>query len=507
MDLDISKTRSNTATTWVVAKFGGTSVARPDRWQSIRGLVQRHQAEGHRSLVVCSALSGITNRLEKLLEAARAGEDLSEPLDAIWQQHVKLAVELGVDAEAAVGPTMASLRGRATALARRAQVDPRSHAGVMAHGELMSTRLGAAWLRAQGVDVAFADAREMLHAPEPAEGTAETQRYLSATCDFAADPALIARLQDSAQVVITQGFIARDDAGDTVLLGRGGSDTSAAYLASKVQAARLEIWTDVPGMFSANPGAVPAARLVPELGYQEAQTLAGLGAKVLHPRCLRALHEQHIPLHLGSTEHPEQGGTRINGVTPSGGIRAIVSRKGLYLLSMRRPPEWQPVGFMAEVAACFHRHGISMDLVSSSPSEIRATIDAGAFPDVRERLEALVSDLRAVCEPELTGDVASVSLVGHRPLNDAHRYATATRLMQHHDLRLVAHAADEAHLSYVVDAAVVDELVSELHAALFEQQPTEGSEHGPSFEELAAVAANARSMAAPRIAQRSPARA
>ena len=99
-------------------------------------------------------------------------------------------------------------------------------------------------------------------------------------------PALSARLAALAPVVITQGFIASDAAGDTVLLGRGGSDTSGAYFAAKLAARRLEIWTDVPGMFSANPRSTPSSRLLRELHYDEAQEIASSGAKVLHPRCI-----------------------------------------------------------------------------------------------------------------------------------------------------------------------------------------------------------------------------
>src|SRR5690606_3375787 len=105
-----------------------------------------------------------------------------------------------------------------------------------------------------------------------------------------------------------QGFIARDRRGDTVLLGRGGSDTSAAYFAAKLRAARCETYTDVPGMFTANPREVPTARLLRRLDYDEAQEIASMGAKVLHPRCIAPCKHAGIPLSIHTTERPELEG-------------------------------------------------------------------------------------------------------------------------------------------------------------------------------------------------------
>src|SRR5581483_11375573 len=114
-------------------------------------------------------------------------------------------------------------------------------------------------------------------------------------------------------VVLTQGFIAADAGGDTVLLGRGGSDTSAAYFAAKLAARALEIWTDVPGMFSANPRSTPHARLLRALHYDEAQEIASSGAKILHPRSILPAKSQQIPIAVFATQWPQLPGTRISG--------------------------------------------------------------------------------------------------------------------------------------------------------------------------------------------------
>ena len=195
------------------------------------------------------------------------------------------------------------------------ELSDRTRARVMANGELMATEIGARFLKSQGVDVTWMDARDMLSAED--RGASAKASVLSATCSFAPDAALEKRLDASTPVVITQGFIARDSEGNTCLLGRGGSDTSAAYLGAKIRAKAIEIWTDVPGMFSANPRATPTARLIRALHYDEAQEIATSGAKVLHPRCLLPARQYQIPLYVYATQTPDLEGTLITGESAS----------------------------------------------------------------------------------------------------------------------------------------------------------------------------------------------
>src|SRR5690606_20663387 len=192
-----------------------------------------------------------------------------------------------------------------------------------------------------------------------------------------------------ADVIVTQGFIAGTGDGGTALLGRGGSDASGAYLAAGFAAEALEIWTDVPGVFTADPRRLPDARLIRRLSYGEAEAAGALGGKVLHPRTIEPAREAGVPIRIGWTARPDVDGTRIARTRPPRGAKAIVSRRDLALVSMWRPSSWQPVGFMAEVAARFHQLGLSMDLVASSSSEIRATIDLAAFPSAAAELDRL----------------------------------------------------------------------------------------------------------------------
>ena len=215
------------------------------------------------------------------------------------------------------------------------EVSDRTRARVLASGELMATELGARFLNAQGIEASWWDARTGLKA-QPRAAASARANFLSATCEFAPDPALQRQLASCSGVVVTQGFIASDGAGDTVLLGRGGSDTSAAYLAAKLAAQQLEIWTDVPGMFSANPHHTPQARLLRSLHYDEAQEIASSGAKVLHPRCILPAKSQQIPIVVYATQCPQIEGTHISADGGDGAaqVKAVCMKKGITLVAL-----------------------------------------------------------------------------------------------------------------------------------------------------------------------------
>ena len=353
---------------WVVMKFGGTSVSSVENWETIEQLVQARLDAGLKPVIVHSALSGISNALEETLTSALNG-DPSEQLERIRRQHFDLAEGLGLDGSALLEDRLHELEQLVAGVRLVKEVSVRVRVRIMALGELLSTSLGAAFLAKKGLPVVWMDARDLLTS-RSRPGRNPATSYLSATCDFAPDPELRDKL-DGQGVVLTQGFIARNTSGETVLLGRGGSDTSAAYFAAKLQTRRLEVWTDVPGMFSADPHVVPSARLLVALHYDEAQELASAGSSVLHPRCISPARDHGIPIFIRSTSSPEIAGTVISSVTDEiePQVKGICIRNGITLVSMTTVGMWHEVGFLAKAFNAFAPRRKPM---SPSPS-IRAT--------------------------------------------------------------------------------------------------------------------------------------
>jgi len=474
---------SRTPSAWIVLKFGGTSVSSLANWRNILQIARRRLQGGARVLIVHSAVTGITDRLEKLLNAALA-QTHAEDLRAIEERHRHLAGELGVELGGGVERYLAELRQIAAGIALVGEVSDRTRARVMSAGELMATDLGARYLRAQGLGVDWADARTMLKSEERRGANAKSS-VLSATCSFGPDGALEGRLDSMASVVITQGFIASDDDGNTVLLGRGGSDTSAAYFAAKLRAQRLEIWTDVPGMFSANPRSTPTARLLRALHYDEAQEIATSGAKVLHPRCILPARQYRIPLHVYATQAPELEGTVLSAEGGADGaqVKAVCTKKGITLVALESPGMWHQVGFLADAFQIFKEHGMSVDLVSTSETSVTVSLDPAANSLDETLLNALVTDLSRLCRVEVIGPCASVSLVGRNIRAILHQLGDAFEFFEEQKIYLVSQAANDLNFTFVVDESQGDRLVEQLHELLI--RPVPGDRVlGPTWEQL-----------------------
>ena len=472
---------------WIVIKLGGTSVSSRRNWDNALTEVRQHASAGKRVLLVQSALSGITNALEALLTALDA-DGLQARLDDVAARHRSFAAELGVPCDAALAPYLERLQRLAAGALLTGEVTPRLKAEVMACGELMASAIANLYIRQSGIPADWLDAREVLvSAAQPNQSL--SGRYLSAVCPHDPDAALQARLVGLAPVVHTQGFIAREPQGDTVVLGRGGSDTSAAYMAAKLEAEHLEIWTDVPGLFSADPREVPAARLLQHLGYDEAQEIASSGGKVLHPRCIEPVRRLRIPLHIRHTPDPSLPRTLIDDNRSSGAqVKAVSLRRGVVLVSMETAGMWQQVGFLADAFACFKQHGLSVDLVSTSETCVTASLDPLANAAPAGVLDALLKDLSTLCRPRLITGCASVSLVGREIRANLHRLAPVMELFEERRVHLTSQAANDLNLTFVVDEADAVRLVRELHALLIPSGETDGL-FGPAWQALQAPAA------------------
>jgi len=470
------------SSTWIVLKFGGTSVSSQPNWSNIAHIVRARRAEGARVLIVHSAITGITDRLERLLDAA-VGQAHEEELRAVEERHRRLAADLGIELPPQVVRQLAELREIAAGVALVREVSERTRARVMSAGELMATHLGARYLAAAGLELAWADARGMLRAERtPGGGKAS---LLSAVCNFAPDAALEARLEALPPVVITQGFIASDEEGNTVLLGRGGSDTSAAYLAAKLRARKLEIWTDVPGMFSADPRFTPTARLLRALHYDEAQEIATSGAKVLHPRCILPARQYRIPLHVYATQAPDLAGTVLHAEGDEGGaqVKAVCTKKGITLISLESPGMWHQVGFLADAFAVFKSHGMSVDLVSTSETNVTVSLDPAANTLDNARVAELVADLSRLCRVQVIGPCASVSLVGRNIRAILHQLGGAFEFFEEQKIHLVSQAANDLNFTFVVDENQGNRLVEQLHELLIRPGPDDRV-LGPTWQQL-----------------------
>ncbi|AER55824.1 bifunctional aspartate kinase/diaminopimelate decarboxylase protein [Pseudoxanthomonas spadix BD-a59] len=471
---------------WIVLKFGGTSVSRRHRWDTIGKLAKKRAEDNHaRVLIVVSALSGVTNELTAIADGAA---DAASRVAALELRHREFLAELELDAEAVLGQRLAVLRSlvadpRATARTLDWQAE------VLAQGELLSSTIGAAYLSAGGLDIGWCDARQWLEAMTIPNQSAWAQR-LSVSCDPRGSEDWRARFcAQSNRMLITQGFIARHGDGGTAILGRGGSDTSAAYFGALLKAQRVEIWTDVPGMFSANPREVPDARLLTRLDYFEAQEIATTGAKVLHPRSIKPCRDAGVPMAILDTERPELPGTSIDGnALTVPGVKAISRRNGIVLVSMEGIGMWQQVGFLADVFARFKKHGLSVDLIGSSETNVTVSLDPSENLVSTDVLAALSSDLAEICRVKVIAPCAAITLVGRGMRSLLHKLSDVWATFGKERVHLISQSSNDLNLTFVIDEADADGLLPILHAELIDSGAmpvAETSVFGPRWRQIA----------------------
>ena len=475
------------AAPWIVLKFGGTSVSTRARWDKIAAIARNWRGRGKHVLIVVSALSGITDQLKAMGDAQVDAGKRAAIRDEIRARHEAMFAELELTDPA---PLQYWLE-RLDALSANVRADSGGlpwQAEVLALGEQLSSTLGVAYLNRLGMPALWLDAREHLTAAVLPNQNA-WGRYLSAAVMTAPNQALVEALDRRGALFVTQGFTARNSAGETVVLGRGGSDTSAGYFGALLKAEKVEIWTDVAGMFSADPRRVPNARLLARLDYEEAQEIATTGAKVLHPRCLNPVREARVPLAIKDTNFPGLAGTEIGVVAPdmAPSVKAISSRGGITLIAMESIGMWQQVGFLADVFEHFKRHGLSVDLVGTAETNVTVSLDPTENLVNSDVLSALCADLAKVCRVKVIAPCAAITLVGRGMRSMLHRLSGVLAEFGPQRVHLISQSSNNLNLTFVVDEAIAADLVPVLHDMLIRAEAMRVEDRavfGPSWREL-----------------------
>ncbi len=452
---------------WLVLKFGGTSVAGRQQWETIASIVRARRSGGYRVLLVCSAVSGVTNLLETLPEQLES----ETPLAEILQIHRDLAEQLRVDFDYRLAEAEQHILHCLEQIANTPW--PEWKAALLATGEWLSTRLGAQFLQ-QSLDVDWVDARDVLEVlPEPDRSPA--RQWLSATCEPGRDRKLSGRWMDLKPVLVTQGFVASTGQGKTALLGRGGSDTSAALLAGRIGAEKLEIWTDVPGLFSADPRQLPQARLLLEVDYAEALETAASGARVIQSRCIRAASATGTPIMIRDIHRRGVAGTRISDKASAGtGAKTITSQHNMAVILLENLDVRHQVGFLAQVFEIFRQLGISVDLVATSETTTTVAINREANHLGKNELQTLVSELAERCSVRLFDNCVCVNLVGRGVSTSLARLQTTMAHFEQHPLLMLSQSANDLCLSILVNEGDQDSLLRSAHDALIP-----GEDRGP----------------------------
>lgn len=445
-----------------VAKFGGTSVANAAAMNNCAEVVLANPAT---RVVVLSASAGVTNLLVALAQGDLDEAGQEAQLVRLTEIQQAILTELGDPGD--LSGLIHGQLGEIRTMARQAHLhtDAELADRLIACGELMSTRLFTELLRQRGVKACWQDARQLLRTDS---------RFGKASVDLAATRALCQAalgplLGDS--LIITQGFIGADGDGRTTTLGRGGSDYSAALLAEALDAGTIEIWTDVPGIYTTDPRLVTRARPIPEISFVEAAEMATFGAKVLHPATLQPAVRQDIPVFVGSSKDPAAGGTWIRASTRTNPLfRAVALRRNQVLVTLHSLNMFHAYGFLAEVFGILARHRISVDLITTSEVSVSLTLDHTGSQSNGEPIlgDKVLAELGQLCKVQVETGLALVALIGNRMSEAAGVGSQVFDAIREHNIRMICYGASAHNLCFLVKEDEAGHIVNRLHQELLD---------------------------------------
>ncbi|MCR9549772.1 lysine-sensitive aspartokinase 3 [Vibrio antiquarius] len=445
-----------------VAKFGGTSVANFEAMSRCATIIENNP---NTRLVVSSACSGVTNLLVELANGVQDQTHRTELLQNLANIHDAILTQLedSTKTAAEVYAILDTVTSLAEAASIQASAKLTDH--LVACGELMSTHILTQLMCERGIQAVRFDIRDVLRTDDNF-GRAEPN--IEAISRLAQDK-LVPLCQQS--VVVTQGFIGSDEAGNTTTLGRGGSDYSAALIAESVKAAGLEIWTDVPGIYTTDPRIAPKASPIPEISFSEASEMANFGAKILHPSTLVPALRHDIPVFVGSSKDPEKGGTWIRHQVESSPLfRALALRCNQTMVTLRSANMFHAYGFLAKVFEILAKHKISVDLITTSEISVSLTLDqtdtSGGAPQLPQ---AVREELEELCKVEVEHDLCLVALIGNN-MSESKGYAKQVfGTLEDFNLRMICYGASPHNLCFLLHESVSKQAIQKLHTELFEK--------------------------------------
>ena len=402
-----------------VLKFGGTSVGSAKAIENIPVILKQNDL-GEKLILVCSALSGITNDLLEAAELAYNEKDFTEKLKNIETRHYE--VISGLLPRTEQNPLLMNIKNQVNELEYVLsgikvlnELSNRVLDYVASFGERMSNPIVATYLKSKGFDAVFVDSRDFIKTNSKFGkadlNKVETEKKVKEWFN-----------NFDNQIAVVTGFIATDENGDTTTLGRGGSDYTAAIIGAALDAESVEIWTDVNGCMTADPRLVKKAYSLEELSYQEAMEMSYFGAKVIYPPTMLPVIEKKIPIRIKNTFNPEYNGTLIHEkpeISGKGLIKGIVSMKEVCAINLYGGGMVGVKGFGGRLFSVFSNAEINIILITQASSEHSITLVISpkdkerALKAIREEFAKEIAN-KEVKEPRVEEGLSVLAVIGER---------------------------------------------------------------------------------------------
>ena len=459
-----------------VLKFGGSSVARPERIRGIVNILKDYYAAGDHFTVVFSAFGGVTDSLIEMSRLAAAGDDTyGAAFQAFTERHQQAIAELFPE-----GPlrqeTAQQMRKSHDVLKNLLygiflvrEASARTMDYVLSFGERSSSYIIAQTLLQAGIPAEYLDARKVIRTDKS---------FGAAKVNFDKTYGQIQKYYaEHTKVQVVTGFIASAKGGLTTTLGRGGSDYTASLLAAGLRADAIEIWTDVSGVLTADPRRVKKAFTIPRLTYAEAMEMSHFGAKVIYPPTLMPALHGRIPLYIKNTFDPAFPGTKVseeNSRDDAHAVRGISSINNIALLTLSGSGLFGVPGISARLFSGLAQEQINIILITQGSSE--HSISFAVQPAEADRAQAAVEkafeyelDRGVVNAVKVERDLSVVAIIGE---NMRYQPGISGRLFQalgKNGINAVAIAqgSSELNVSVVIPKEDENKALNALHEAFF----------------------------------------
>ena len=463
-----------------VLKFGGTSVANP---QSLTHVIDIVKSTSEPQIVVVSALGGITNLLVEMAENASSGiSNYKEHLSTIETKHLNqieyfIPVTQQSESISFLKSQLNELEELLESIYTLNELTKKSLSKISSYGEILSSTLIFNILKHQDCNVTRKDATELLFTH-----TINDREVVNHKLSAEKTTAFLEETKND--IILVPGFIAQDEEGNTTTLGRGGSDYTASLLANYVHAPVLEIWTDVSGMFTANPKLVSQAQPVEKLSYHEAMELSHFGAKVIYPPTLQPLIEKKIPVVIKNTFNASAKGTRIDqdGAKQKEGatVKGVSHIEDVALISLEGSGMIGIPGFSKSLFECLSLKQINIIMITQASSEHSICIgvrseDAAPAKKAIDAHFAFEISLKKVAPAKIETDMTNIAVVGDR-MKD-HQGISGKLFSSlganNINIRAIAQGASERNISLVIDKKNTQKALNTIHESFFEEQTKE----------------------------------
>ncbi|NGY38012.1 bifunctional aspartate kinase/homoserine dehydrogenase I [Flavobacterium sp. XN-5] len=458
-----------------VLKFGGTSVANSQNIKLVLDIVQ-NQAKQDQLIVVVSALSKVTDLLQLASQkAASTDESYKEIVAEIEQKHLNAVKELiPVSEQSSVLSHIKRIINHLETLLDGCfllgELSNRTSDTILSFGELLSSYIIAEALKQNYKNSTYKDSRELIKTDN---------NFGKAAVNFKVTNELINKFYaaNESQVILMPGFIASSVDGINTTLGRGGSDYTAAIMAGALDATDLEIWTDVNGMYTANPKIVKQAQPIASISYQEAMELSHFGAKVLFPPTIQPVLRKNIPIHIKNTFEPKAEGTYISAQSISNGqpVKGISHIENITLITLEGPGMIGVTGSSKRLFEVLSQEKINVIFITQASSEHSICIgilneDAEAAEDaINKAFE--IEILQHKIDPCIVEkNLCIIALVGENMKNhqglSGKMFSTLGK--NNVNIRAIAQGASERNISAVINQRDVKKALNTLHERFFE---------------------------------------